>query len=380
MASSFLPCCGGYSIYVSRSADSSADVNTFVKDPWAVNVGVFGPNGTGKNTFLIQLMYSTGNITPRLSATLIFHARKHWVSEVIRRIPAVKVGNKKLKKFQKEVKVLNDLNRKLSTHQVEPYDKADKLIWQSNSSIFKLLDGLADVLFQSEAEYLQCRGAFSLDPRVPPIELALKFRHKIHPTNFSPVKYKTENLKFKFFHSYYRDLNTEMEVEDVGKELDMIVVIFNAADITTEGKFEDAVTSHKWIIDIGLKEYGPATIIVLSNIDILDDYCTNNDLSISKELEKATDYLAETFNKINDHNPKPPHIQAMDLTQGKFFFRVLKTMTKSIIDELGSLPLKAYKEQRKRNYLKEVYGIGGRRGSTQKAAAINSANTFDNQL
>ena len=370
-----LPCCGSSSARADYSAESHTSSQAFVMDPWTVNAGVFGPNKAGKTTFLKQLMYTASSFSSRLANTLIFHAKKHWINEIAERLNKV-TQKKKLKRFQKEAKAIVDLNRRLSSSQIEPYDKPSKQIAQYNTSLFKLMDGMAKELFRSEEEYLQCRSSFSLDPRVPALNLALSFKHRIHPTNFSPVKYKTEQYKYKFFHSYYKDLNDQMEVADIGKDLDMIVLIFSAADVIVPDKFEKAVESHRWIFEIALKEYGPSTVIVLSNIDVLDDYCTKNDLSISKELEKATDHLAETFSEINDQNPKPPHIQAMDLTSSKFFFRILKTINSAFAAEVAGMPLKGYKEQRKRNYLKSVYGIGGRRGSQ---TIPSDANTFSHQ-
>ena len=114
-----------------------------------------------------------------------------------------------------------------------------------------------------------------------------------------------------------------------------------------------------------MQEYGPVCLIVLSKIDVLDEHCTNNDLSISKELEKATDHLAEMFQEVNRKNPKPPHIQAMDLTSGKFFQRILKRIDVALEDEVGDMPLKQFKEQKKRNYMKAPLNQGGRRGSQQ---------------
>ncbi|QDZ23005.1 hypothetical protein A3770_09p55230 [Chloropicon primus] len=360
-------CCGAPegSRYKAKAESQGLEDRPVVANPWHVNVGVFGPNNSGKNTFLKQVMYTTNAMTPRLAGALVFHARKHWVSEVVNRLRALEDfgEKKKVKKFAKEVKAMNELKRRLESHTKEPYDKATKMISTYHSRLFKLLDGIRGDIFEREDEYLQCRSAFSLDPRPPPLQLTFKFKHNIHPTNFSPVDYKTENFQFKFFHSYYNSLTEQMEVEDLGRELDMMILLFSAADVIEEGKFEESVRNHKWILDIALNEYGPTTIIVLSNIDVLDDFCTKNNLSISKELEKATDFLAEAFNDISENLPKTPHIEAMDLTKGKFFYRILKTINSAMVEEVEGMPLKQYKEQRKKNYLKSVYSIGGRRGS-----------------
>ena len=56
----------------------SLETGAHLWNPWSVNVGVFGPSQVGKAAFLKQLMYSTSNISTRLSNSLIFHARKHW--------------------------------------------------------------------------------------------------------------------------------------------------------------------------------------------------------------------------------------------------------------------------------------------------------------
>ena len=367
----FRACCPGPSAtYLARTDSHGNDANAFVTNPWSVNVGVFGPNKSGKNTFLKQILYSSGNMTPRLVNALVFHARKHWVNEVVRRLKDLEKS--KLKKFQKEVKQMSELSRRLESVKTEPYDKATKMITNYNSSLFRLLDGIWKYIFKREDEYLQCRSAFSLDPRVPSIDLTHHFRHTIHPTNFSPAKYKTEQFKYKFFHSYYKSLDEEMEVEDIGRELDMIILLLNAADVVEPGKFEDAVRTHKWIIDIALNEYGPLTMIVLTHIDVLDEHCNENGLSISKELDKCTDFLAETFAEINSHVPKTPHIEAMDLTKGKFFYRILKTVNSAMVEEVDGMPLKQYKEQRKRNFLKSVYSIGGRRGSQAAPQDVNT--------
>ena len=350
----------------------SLETGAHLWNPWSVNVGVFGPSQVGKAAFLKQLMYSTSNISTRLSNSLIFHARKHWVIEVSKRLTKV-TDKKRLKKFSKESRAINDLKRKLDGRFLETqFEKTSKMITAYNSSIFKLLDGLRADLFFNESEYLQCRSAFSLDPRVPAIDLALNFNHHVHPTCITPVKYKTEQFKYRFYHSYYKDLTKEMEVEEVGRELDAMILIFSAADIIEADKFEHSVSTHRWIIDIALNEYGPTTMIVLSHIDVLDDYCTKHNLSISKKLERATDHLAEIFGEINAAMPKTPHIEAMDLTKGKFFHRILKSINKAVQEDCGGMNLKAYKEQRKRNFLKSMYGIGGRQGSQAMPSDVNT--------
>ncbi len=44
-----------------------------------------------------------------------------------------------------------------------------------------------------------------------------------------------------------------MEVSEVGQDLDLIVLLFSAADIIEPGKFEENVARHKWIIEIALQ-------------------------------------------------------------------------------------------------------------------------------
>ena len=60
------------------------------------------------------------------------------------------------------------------------------------------------------------------------------------------------------------------------------------------------------------------------------------------------------------------------MTKGKFFYRILKTVNSAMVEEVDGMPLKQYKEQRKRNFLKSVYSIGGRRGSQAAPQDVNT--------
>ena len=51
---------------------------------------------------------------------------------------------------------------------------------------------------------------------------------------------------------------------------------------------------------------------------------------------------------------------------------ILKSINKAVQEDCGGMNLKAYKEQRKRNFLKSMYGIGGRRGSQAMPSDVNT--------